>query len=75
MSGIQLNLNAHQLIVIGEALNDERNHLTNILNDYDKGLIVDTEDDTFTRSYHAERYDAVNQVMDMIDEIRKDWPF
>lgn len=75
MSGIQLNLNYNQLIVIGEALNDERNHLTNILNDYQKGLIVDTEDDVFTLGYHIERYREVNEVMDMIDEIRKDMPF
>lgn len=75
MSGIQLNLNAHQLIIISEALNDERNHLTNILNDYEKGLIVDTEDDVFTLSYHVERYKELNQVMEMIGEIRKDWPF
>ncbi len=75
MSGIQLNLNAHQLIVISEALNDERNHLTNILNDYQKGLIVDTEDDVITLSWHVERYKEVNAVMDMISEIRKDWPF
>lgn len=75
MSGIQLNLNANQLIVISEALNDERNHLTNILNDYEKGLIIDTDDDLFTRGYHAERYKEVNEVLDMISEIRKDWPF
>lgn len=75
MKGIQLNLDANQLIVISEALNDERNHLTKILSNYDKGLIVDAEDTIYGHDYYAERFNAVNQVREMIGEIRKDWPF
>lgn len=71
----QLNLTAAQLIVISEALNDERNNLTNILNQYENGEVIDTDDDVFTLGWHLERYKEVNQVLDMIGEIRKDWPF